>query len=72
MSFLRTPAIAEKVLPFVMLGAAMIALVNLTRRLELVVARSAGVSVWQFLTPIVVLAILLGLARRQRRARARA
>ncbi len=60
-SFLRTPAIAEKVLPFVMLGAAMIALVNLTRRLELVVARSAGVSVWQFLTPIVVLAILLGI-----------
>ena len=61
-SVLRTPAIAEKVLPFAMLGATMIALVNLTRRLELVVARSAGVSVWQFLTPILVLALLLGIA----------
>lgn len=59
-SFLRTPAIAEKVLPFAMLAAAMIALVNLTRRLELVVARAAGVSVWQFLTPVVTLALLLG------------
>ncbi len=60
-SFLRTPSIAEKVLPFVMLGSTMIALVNLTRRLELVVARAAGVSVWQFLTPVVLLAILLGI-----------
>jgi lipopolysaccharide export system permease protein len=60
-SFLRTPAIAEKILPFVMLGAAMIALVNLTRRLELVVARSAGVSVWQFLTPVVVIALAIGI-----------
>ncbi len=59
-SLLRTPAIAEKVLPFVMLAAAMICLVNLTRQLELVVARSAGVSVWQFLTPVVLLALLTG------------
>lgn len=60
-SLLRAPSIAEKVLPFAMLGAAMIALVNLTRRLELVVARASGVSVWQFLTPVVLLAVALGI-----------
>lgn len=62
-SLLRAPSIAEKVLPFAMLGAAMIALVNLTRRLELVVARAAGVSVWGF-APVILLAVALGFLRR--------
>ncbi len=61
MSLFRTPAIAEKVFPFIALAASMICLVSLTRRLELVVARTAGVSVWQFLRPVVVLAFLAGL-----------
>ena len=60
-SLLRTPSIAERVLPFVVLAAAMISLVSLTRRLELVVARTAGVSVWQFLTPLVLIALLTGI-----------
>lgn len=61
-SIMRAPSIAEKVLPFVILIAAMIALINLTRRLELVVARSVGVSVWQFLLPLAVSGLLLGVA----------
>lgn len=60
-SALRTPSIAEKLFPFIVLGAAMITLVGLTRRLELVVARSVGVSVWQFMTPVVVTALVLGI-----------
>lgn len=59
-SLMRTPSIAEKVLPFVMLIAAMMALINLTRRLELVVARAAGVSVWQFLLPLAFAGLLIG------------
>ena len=57
--FLRVPAISEQVLPFAVLAGCMFAFVNLSRRLELVVARAAGVSVWQFLVPpaMVVLAI---------------
>ena len=57
--FLRVPAISEQVLPFAVLAGCMFAFVNLSRRLELVVARAAGVSVWQFLAPpaMVVLAI---------------
>ena len=56
---LRAPAVSEQVLPFAVLAGCMFAFVNLSRRLELVVARAAGVSVWQFLAPptLVVLAI---------------
>ncbi|MGE3244913.1 MAG: LPS export ABC transporter permease LptG [Beijerinckiaceae bacterium] len=61
MSLLRAPSIAEKVIPFVVLASSMICLVSLTRRLELVVARTAGVSVWQFLTPLVLVALVVGL-----------
>lgn len=61
MSLLRAPAIAEKIIPFAVLAAAMIALVSLSRRLELVVARTAGVSVWQFLAPMAVAALIAGL-----------
>jgi lipopolysaccharide export system permease protein len=60
LSLFHTPTIAEQVLPFAVLFGAMIAFLNLSRRLELVVARAAGVSVWQFLTPPIVVALLLG------------
>ena len=62
LALLRTPTIAEQVLPFAVLGGAMFAFVGLSRRLELVIARSAGVSVWQFLTPPVAIVLLLGVA----------
>ncbi len=61
LSFLRTPAIAEQILPFAVLFGAMGAFINLTRKLELVVARAAGVSVWQFLAPAVIGALGLGI-----------
>jgi lipopolysaccharide export system permease protein len=60
LSLLRTPAISEQVLPFAVLFGAMAAFINLTRKLELVVARAAGVSVWQFLAPPVFCALGLG------------
>ena len=60
-SLLRTPAVTEKIIPFVVLAASMICLVGLTRRLELVVARTAGVSAWQFLRPVAVVALLAGI-----------
>lgn len=60
LSALRVPAVAEQILPFAVLFGAMMGFLTLTRRLELVVARAAGVSVWQFLTPPVLVALLLG------------
>ncbi|MBK9082126.1 MAG: LPS export ABC transporter permease LptG [Rhizobiales bacterium] len=60
LSLLRAPSIAEQALPFAVLFGGMASLLNLSRRLELVVARSAGVSAWQFLTPPVLAALLVG------------
>jgi lipopolysaccharide export system permease protein len=61
LSLLRVPAIAEQVLPFAFLFGAIWAFVSLTRRLELIVARASGVSVWQFLTPAIGVAVLVGI-----------
>jgi lipopolysaccharide export system permease protein len=60
LSLLRTPAVSEQVLPFAVLFGAMVALLNLSRKLELVVARAAGVSAWQFLAPPLAFAAALG------------
>ena len=61
-SFFRVPQIAERIMPFCVLIGAMACYLNLSRRLELVVARSAGVSAWQFVSPAVIVAFLLGIA----------
>ena len=60
LAFLHTPIVAEQVMPFAALLGSMIAFLNLSRRLELVVARAAGVSVWQFLSPALIVAVALG------------
>ena len=57
---LRAPAFAENVLPFCIMFGASATLIILNRRLELVVARASGVSVWQFLMPIVLAAAIVG------------
>jgi lipopolysaccharide export system permease protein len=62
MSLFRTPAIAEQVLPFAILIGSIVAFLNLTRKLELAVTRAAGVSVWQFIRPALLLAAIIGLA----------
>jgi lipopolysaccharide export system permease protein len=56
----RVPFITERVLPFAVLVGAMFCYLNLSRRLELVVARSAGISAWQFTAPAIVIALLIG------------
>jgi lipopolysaccharide export system permease protein len=60
LSMLRTPTVAEQALPFAVLFGSMIAFLNLSRRLELVIARAAGVSVWQILTPPLVVVAAIG------------
>ena len=56
----RVPFITERVLPFAVLVGAMYCYLNLSRRLELVVARAAGISAWQFTAPAIVIALLIG------------
>jgi len=60
-SFYRVPQVTERVMPFCVLIGAMSCYLNLSRRLELVVARSAGMSAWQFISPAVVVAFVLGI-----------
>lgn len=61
LAFYRAPSIAEQVLPFAVLFGAMGALLGLSRKLELVVARAAGVSAWQFLQPGLLAGAILGI-----------
>jgi lipopolysaccharide export system permease protein len=59
-SLFRVPQVAERIMPFCVLIGAMSCYLGLSRRLELVVARSAGMSVWQFIAPALIVALLLG------------
>ncbi|MFD2236067.1 LPS export ABC transporter permease LptG [Aureimonas populi] len=61
-SALRVPAFMEQAFPFVVLFAAIFTLISLNRRLELVVARAAGVSIWQILAPFLAGSFLIGVA----------
>ena len=60
-SLFRVPQLLEKMMPFCVLIGTMICYLALSRRLELVVARAAGVSAWQFITPALASSIVLGI-----------
>ena len=58
---MRVPFLLDAAGPFVFLFAALVSLIGLSRRLELVVARASGVSVWGFLRGPFAVALLFGL-----------
>jgi lipopolysaccharide export system permease protein len=58
MGIYKVPETIERILPFVVLFAGMFTFWRLTRSHELVVARSAGVSAWQFLMPALIITLL--------------
>jgi lipopolysaccharide export system permease protein len=59
-SLFRVPQITERMMPFAVLLSAMYCYMTFSRRLELVIARAAGVSAWQFVAPGVIAALLIG------------
>ena len=59
---MHVPILLDGALPFAFLFAALLSLINLSRKLELVVARASGVSVWQFLRAPFAVAIVFGAA----------
>ncbi|HMQ57039.1 MAG TPA: LPS export ABC transporter permease LptG [Rhizobiaceae bacterium] len=59
-SAMRVPLIMQIAVPFIVLFSAMATLMNLNRKYELVVARSVGVSAWQFLLPACAGALFIG------------
>lgn len=59
-TLLRLPAYTEILLPFAVLVGSISTLLMLARKSELAVMRAGGMSVWQFLRPGLVVALLLG------------
>jgi lipopolysaccharide export system permease protein len=58
MGLYKLPDTIERILPFVVLFSGMFAFWRLTRSQELIIARSAGVSAWQFLMPALLITLL--------------
>lgn len=61
MATFKLPKMEQEVMPFAMLFGSMFAFWRLTRSNELVVARAAGISVWQFLLPGLSIAAAIGI-----------
>ncbi len=59
-ALLRLPAYSEYLVGFAVLVGSIAALLQLSRRSELVVMRAGGMSVWQFLGPGLLVAFVLG------------
>ena len=57
----KMPQMLPLILPFTILIAAIITFLRLSKTHELVIARSAGLSVWNFLSPIFFTVLFIGL-----------
>lgn len=60
MALLKLPFMGQQVFPFAALFGGMMTFWRLARYQELVITRASGISAWQFLLPVVLLALLLG------------
>ncbi len=60
MGLLKLPEVGQMLLPFAILFGAMFTFWQLTRRYELIVVRAAGFSFWQFLAPVIGVAVVAG------------
>lgn len=61
LSLMKMPMLTEHTMPFIILVGAIIAFSRLSRLTELPAMRAAGLSAWRFLTPMAVLAGVLGI-----------
>ena len=62
MAVLQLPDLGQKMMPFAILLGGVFTFVRLSRSHELVAARAAGVSAWDFMLPPLVVAIVIGVA----------
>jgi len=61
MSLFKLPEVGQLILPFAILFSGIYTFWSLTRSNELIVIRSAGFSAWQFLTPVLLTSLLIGI-----------
>lgn len=60
MTLLKIPEMAQQLAPFAVLFGGMFIFWRLARHHELIVIRGAGISAWQFLLPILLVAVFIG------------
>ena len=60
MSLFKLPHLAETILPFTVLFGAMFSFWRLANANEIIIARAAGVSIWQFLMPAMIFTFGVG------------
>lgn len=60
MGLLKLPEVGQLMFPFAVLFSAIYTFWQMTRRYELIVIRAAGLSVWQFLAPVMGVAVVTG------------
>jgi len=60
-SWLRLPLMVVNFLPFIFLFGGVFCLLRLSESRELIVIRAAGVSAWQYLAPLLLTALFLGI-----------
>ena len=63
MVLFKLPHLAQKAIPFTVLFGGMMAFWRLNRHHELVVARASGLSAWEFLTPVSIVAAMIGVVK---------
>lgn len=61
LTLLKLPQLIQETTPFIILLAGILTFTRLTHSYELVVARASGVSVWQFLAPVILICLAIGL-----------
>ncbi len=61
LTVLKIPELIQVTIPFVILIASMSTLMGLNRKYELVIARASGLSAWQFLTPLLICNLFIGI-----------
>lgn len=61
LTLMKVPMLIEQTMPFLILISAIIVFSRLSRLSELPAMRAAGYSAWRFLTPLALLALMLGL-----------
>ena len=60
MGLYKLPEIGQLVFPFAILFSAMFTFWQLNRRHEITILKSAGFSAWQFIMPLILVAVLIG------------
>jgi len=63
LSLLKLPEVGQQVFTFAILFTAIFVFWQLTKKHELVILRSAGLSIWQFIMPVILCAFLIGVVK---------